>query len=96
MRDTGGRAIPPWRGRTRSRPRGRGLRLRERRRDTQAADSGMSLVRARVGAPDWPFEETGRSLKELFPAGIIARGIGDRSGLLWRCLDSSHAQSRGS
>lgn len=45
---------------------------------------------------DGPFTETGCSRKEFFPAGIIARGIGVRSGLPCRCFDSSHAHSRGS
>ena len=89
---------PPWRGRihTATLPRGCCPRLRAPERETQAADAGIGPIRVRARATDWPFKETGWSLKEFFPTGIIARGIGSRSGLLWRCFDSSHAQSRGS
>ena len=77
-------------------PRGYCPQLRGPGRETQAADAGIGAIRARARAADRPFKETGCSLKEFFPAGIIARGIGARSGLLRRYFDSSHAQSRGS
>jgi len=73
---------------------GRGLRLRDSGYETglraQAAVLEACLVLA------WPFKETGCSLKELFPAGIIAMGMGNRSGIAWKFFDSSQAHSRGS
>jgi hypothetical protein len=55
---------------------------------------GSGLERCRGW--DSSCKATSLILKELFPAGTIARGIGVRSGRVWKFFDSNHAQSRGS
>jgi hypothetical protein len=58
--------------------------------ETQAAFPELCLARAST------FSETGCRRKEFLPAGIIASGMGARSGLPCMCFVSSQAHSRGS
>ena len=65
---------------------------------SQMLDSEWGSDRAGRGAGNWDSscKVTGLILKEFLPEGTIARGIGVRSGRVWKFFDSNHAQSRGS